>query len=277
MRKHTYLGIRPGDLDGKPYAKYWKPDMAPVQPEVKSALCHGVEASELGFDLAEADQLLDSGYLALENGYTRLHSGEIFVAVLTRMPRVTGKMIDWWFGWHYLENERYKLWHPRSHIANGAARMVSDTPGLSDREKYLNNPNYVTEYIGSKKQDITITFAEPAAYFDTTRFESARVPTVICGSVSLQKFPLQIGTLIHLIRETDDGCEMRSRFWLGRPRLNKLAEGNPVNKLLASRFIARQAAPLSLGRDMVVHCAMEMHHLASFLPDLYADYHPDVI
>jgi len=26
------------------------------------------------------------------------------------------------------------------------------------------------------------------------------------------------------------------------------------------------------GHDMVVHCAMEMAHLASFLPALYSDY-----
>ena len=29
-----------------------------------------------------------------------------------------------------------------------------------------------------------------------------------------------------------------------------------------------------MGRDMTVHCAMEMNHLAGFLPALYADYHP---
>jgi len=40
---------------------------------------------------------------------TRLVSGEISVAVLTKMPGVTGAMFEWWMGWHYMENQRYKL------------------------------------------------------------------------------------------------------------------------------------------------------------------------
>ena len=36
----------------------------------------------------------------------------------------------------------------------------------------------------------------------------AGVSTAICGVVGLQKLPLNIGTLIHLIRETEDGCEI---------------------------------------------------------------------
>jgi glyoxylase-like metal-dependent hydrolase (beta-lactamase superfamily II) len=33
------------------------------------------------------------------------------------MPGVTGAMFEWWMGWHYMEAQRYKLWHPRAHIA----------------------------------------------------------------------------------------------------------------------------------------------------------------
>lgn len=274
MNRDKYLGMRSGDLDGKPYAKYWNPEMAPMQNHVQRALTHGAEASELGFALAEANQLLEPGYLSLENGYTRLKNGEIFAAILTKMPGVNGSMIDWWFGWHYMESQRYKLWHPRCHIANGATKMIGDDSNLSDREKYLNNPNFVTEYIGSVEQEITITFSESSTYFDTARFQNSNISTAICGTVGLQKIPVNIGKLIHLIRETEDGCEMRSRFWLGSPSLKGLPTENLVNKIMASKFIAKHAAPLDLGRDMVVHCAMEMNHLASFLADLYSDYHP---
>jgi hypothetical protein len=31
MSRDKYLGMRSGDLDGKPYAKYWNPKMAPMQ------------------------------------------------------------------------------------------------------------------------------------------------------------------------------------------------------------------------------------------------------
>src|SRR5438067_3194302 len=137
MSKKIYLGMRPGDLDNKRYAKYWNPRMGPMQPQAQQAILHGTEAAELGFPVAEANQLLEDGYLPLENGYTRLNTGEVFAAVLTRMPGVDEGMIHWWIGWHYLDHERYKLWHPRAHIANGAQRMISDDPSLSDRDKYL--------------------------------------------------------------------------------------------------------------------------------------------
>ena len=142
MSTKPYLGMRSGDLDDKAYAKYWNPDMGPMQDHVQQALMHGIEAAELGLPIAEANQLLEPGYLPLESGYTRLSNGQIFVATLTEMAGVSGKMIDWWFGWHYMESHRYKLWHPRAHLLNRAERMIGDDPGLSDRDKYLANPNH---------------------------------------------------------------------------------------------------------------------------------------
>lgn len=274
MKKDLYLGMRPGDLDGKRYAKFWNPNMETMQEHVLRALNHGVEASELGFPVEEANQLLEPGYLALENGFTRLPNGQIFVAVLTKMPGVTSEMIDWWMGWHYLETQRYKLWHPRAHIANRAERMISDDAGYTDREKYLGNPNYVTEYVGNDCVDITIAFAPASDYLDVSRFEAARIGTALCGVVSPQNAPVSAAILIHAIRETEDGCEMRSRFWLGRIEVTGLPGAGLLNKITRSQFVAKRAFPIEAGRDMVVHCGMEMNHLASFLPALYAEYHP---
>lgn len=274
MSEEKYLGMRHGDLEGKPYAKYWKPEMAPVQDQVQRALVHGIEASELGLPFSEANRLLEAGYLPLENGFTRLENGQLFVSTLTKMPRVNGRMIDWWFGWHYMETQRYKLWHPRAHLLNRADKMIGDDPQISDREKYLNNPNYVSEYVGGERIDIVIAFSEPSEFFDVSRFREANVSTAICGAVGYQGLPLGLGVLIHLIRETADGCEMRSRFWLGNIEIRGVPGAGILNRLAGSKLVARRAVPLQLGREMVVHCAMEMNHLASFLPDLYSDYHP---
>jgi hypothetical protein len=272
MSVERYLGMREGDLNGKPYARYWNPEMGPMQEHVQQALIHGVEAAELGFPVSEANQLLKPGYLSLENGFTRLDNGQVFVAILTKMPGVSGKMIDWWFGWHYMESQRYKLWHPRAHLMNRAKQMIGDSPGLSDRQKYLNNPNYVTEYVGGECIDIVITFSEASELFDVSQFENSSISTAVCGVVSHQKFPVRFGHLIHLIRETDAGCEMRSRFWLGNVSIKGLAASGIVNRMANSRFVAKQASSLEMGRDLIVHCGMEMNHLASFLPGLYAEY-----
>ncbi len=276
MRTHeTYLGMRPGDLDGKPYARFWQPDMASMQPQVVDALRHGPEAPELAFELEDAADLLTPGYLPLENGFTTLPSGRTFVAVRTRMPRVTGAMFEWWMGWHYMEAQRYKLWHPRAHVDNGTREMRGDDPSLTDREKYMTS-HHVTEYIADRLEKITITFSDPQAFVGPDAdLTAGGTSAFVCGRVDLRQAPITVGYLIHQIRQTDDGAEMRSRFWLGKPHIRGKRGNNPVNRLLGSRWMQRRTMSAGIGRDMLVHCGMEMNHLAGFLPDLYAAYHPD--
>jgi hypothetical protein len=275
MKTELYLGMRPGDLDGKPYARYWNPHMQPLPSHVSEAIAHGPEASELGFGIERADLLVEPGYLPLENGTTKLDSGEIFVAALTKMPGVTGAMFEWWMGWHYMEAQRYKLWHPRAHLANGTKEMRGDDPDLSDRKKYLTT-HFVTEYVGETKHEITISFADPGEYFsNVSSFEERGITAMVCGTVALQAAPITIGRLIHQIREVEGGSEMRSRFWLAKLELKGLRAGNPLNKLIGSAVALGRLGGQDLGRDMIVHCGMEMNHLASFLPALYADYHPE--
>ena len=273
MVHQHYLGMRDGDLVGKPYARYWNPIMQPLQEQVRHAIRNGLEASELGFGIEQADLLVDPGYLPLENGTTQFPSGEVFVAVLTKMPGVTGAMFEWWMGWHYMEHQRYKLWHPRAHIANGTKEMKGDDPELSDREKYMTT-HYVTEYVGNTRQDITISFSDPGEVFSrTSDFAKNGITATICGTVGLQRAPITIGRLIHQIREVECGSEMRSRFWLAKPEIRGAARGSLLNRLVSSNFIVKRIVDPDLGRDMVVHCGMEMNHLASFLPALYSDYH----
>jgi hypothetical protein len=273
MRKDIYLGIRPGDLDGKPYARFWRPDMRPLPGHVMEAILHGPEAAELGLTLDQADQLMDPGYLPLETGSTRLANGQTLVAVLTEMPGVTGAMFEWWMGWHYMEAQRYKLWHPRAHVANRTAEMRGDDPALSDKEKYMTT-HYVTEYIGEHLQHIAIKFVEPPTLLTRTGdFSANNVAALVCAKVELQRAPIVIGYLIHQIRHVEGGCEMRSRFWLGKPELRNARPGSLRNKILGSTLVSRVASPANMAHAMLVHCAMEMNHLASFLPDLYAEYH----
>lgn len=275
MSNQIYLGMRPGDLDDKPYAKYWQPDMGGMQQGVVDALMHGEEASELAFPMEEADQLLQPGYLPLENGYTRLPNGQTFVAVRTEMPGVTGAMFEWWMGWHHMEHQRYKLWHPRSHVANGTKEQQGDNPALSDKEKYM-TVHYVTEYIASRREQITITFDEPRGFFGAgADLTAADTSALVCGRVGLQSAPITVGYLIHQIRQIDGGAEMRSRFWLGKAEVKGSKPGDWRNRILGSSLARKLAQPKELGREMVVHCGMEMNHLAGFLPELYADYHPD--
>ena len=54
--------------------------------------------------------LLNPGYLKIENGYGVMPDGVHYTAILTKMPKVTGEMINWWFWWMPQEDLRYKIW-----------------------------------------------------------------------------------------------------------------------------------------------------------------------
>ena len=257
----------------KPYAKYFNPTIAPLPEHVAAALAQGCQDPRTAFCLNDSNLLLNPGYLPLETGMARLDSGEMFVAVLTRMPKISGAMIDWWFGWHAMENERYQLWHPQDHVANHSVPSADNQERAGGAKSYVDTTTLATEYVGARKYRLSIRFLDPAQFLDVTRFAASRVATAICTSVSLAGLrSITFGHLIHLVRETDDGCEMRSRFWLGAAHLTSLKYENWVNAALRSLCRGRLTVNDQTGKDMLVHCAQEMNHLASFLPRLYAEY-----
>ena len=187
--------------------------------------------------LEDVNQLLEPGYLPFETSYTRLSNGQLYIAVLTRMPRCAGKMVDWWFGYAG-DTKKYKLWHPTDHL-------VGDWDEHWRPGYYVGASHLVHEYIGKDICKLRITFSEPSNFFDTSRFKSAGVTAAVCGRVGLLEEEKQLGYLIHFVRDTKFGCEMRSRFWLFD-------------------------APDEFGRDLMTHCIQEMGNLADLLPELYA-------
>ena len=89
-----------GDLDGVWYAKYWNPQMASLPKHIMEALATGPQAPQLFPSIEHVASLAMPGYQTLENGFGVTEDGAAVVAALTRMPRVTPAMWDWWFGWH---------------------------------------------------------------------------------------------------------------------------------------------------------------------------------
>jgi hypothetical protein len=193
------------------------------------------------------------------------------VAVLTQFPGTTGEMIDGWFGWRGAETGRYKLWHPQAHLFTQMRYDRVEVPGLDDRQKYIENTSYVDEYVGPDIFRLAIAFRDPHEFgLDPDSFEAAGVSTAICARVGFSGAPLDSGYVVHLMRETAGGSEMRSRFWLGEAHLRALPAGNPIDRALEAPFVRRRLVPARLGRDLLTHCAEEMNHLASFLHALFA-------
>jgi len=270
-KRRIHLGILRNELRGRSYERFFRWEMDPLPDHVTQVLAAGEARPADALPRAEVERLLEPGHLPLETGHTTLPDGSVFVSTLTRFPGSTPEMIDWWFGWHGEETERYKLWHPQAHLFTQWRFPRTDAPGLTDRQKYLGNTSWVDEYVGPEIQRLAIRFVEPGEIgLDESRFEAAGVGTAVCARVGFSDRPVDAGYLVHLMRETPDGCEMRSRFWLGEAHLRFLPESNPIDRLLQTGVARRALLPRRLGRYLLIHCAEEMNHLASFLPELHA-------
>ncbi|NAS95680.1 hypothetical protein CU664_04095 [Pseudomonas syringae pv. actinidifoliorum] len=204
-----YLGYKAAD-ESQPYADFFQVHTQPIQAEAREALIVGPAASEYGPRLAElVDVMARPGYQPMESGYTLNADGHIVVSVLTQMPDVTGEMWDWWFGWHGTQTARYKLWHPEAHAFSAMAEDRSHDRTLTDRQRYIDNCSYVDEYLGESLTPLTVRFIDP----EKVGFAPAKPgETTIVARGGFSRSPLSFAWLVHQVRATPDGCEMRSRF-----------------------------------------------------------------
>lgn len=266
--RSLHLGMRADELDRKPYARFWNPRMKALPLHAFEAICQGPVAPPMLPDLASSSSWLDAGYREVENGFTQLADGAVHVAVLTEMPNVTPDMIDWWFGWHSAEPQRYKLWHPQAHVH--ARWRQPDPPGPTGRARYVGRTSLVDEYVGNTLSHVAIRFVLPTSLgFDEPRLAEGEATTV-CARIGFVDQPIEIGFLAHQVRRVAGGSEMRSRFWLGGQNGGLRTSARLGD--LASRVVRQFKRPdLSLGQELLAHCSKEMTHLASFLPELYTE------
>ncbi|RDH80374.1 hypothetical protein DVS77_00745 [Mycolicibacterium moriokaense] len=256
MAKDRYLGYRGHDYNA-PFAEFYRTEMAALPKHVVLALEHGPQAGPTLPEFDDIAALLNEGPQHTENGYGIVRDGGIQVSVRTDMPDVEPAMWAWWFGWHGNDSRRYKLWHPRAHVS---ARW-SDGGGAGS---YLGRTSLVQEYLGSAFVRAAIRFVEPSALGlqDIGDDEVA-----VCARVGSSDVPVDIGWLVHHVRPTPGGAQMRSRFWMGGRHVGVRA--NLANR--ATDAVVRPVAARQLPdpRDLLVHCAQEMNHLAGFLPALF--------
>ena len=248
----SYLGYRAGDADTA-YGAYYQPDMAVLPRHVVAALEHGPQAEPVLPEFDDVAGLLDGGYQQTENGYGVLGDGGIQVSVRTDMPEVTPQMWAWWFGWHGSDARRYKLWHPRAHVS------AQWRDGGADGG-HVGRTSIVREYIGSAYTKAAIRFVEPG------ELGLGAAELAVCARLGSADLPVDVGWLVHHVRRTATGAEMRSRFWMGGRHV-AIRHGNRLSDRMIRPIAARL---LPEPRELLVHCAQEMNHLAGFLPDLYA-------
>jgi hypothetical protein len=260
----VHLGYTATEMASSPYARFFKPDMAPLPEHVREAIAVGLQTEELLPPVSSARALQTPGYWPVENGVTISPDGAFRVFVRTDMPGVTPAMWDWWFAWHGGDPQRYKLWHPRAHMH----AVWAD--GHSDLNHYVGRTSHVVEYVGNQRLNLVIRFVSPASLgLDEARLKRDG-EVAICARGSMAGTPMETGWLIHHVRPVAGGAEMRSRFWLAGNNIRPRGMPGPIGALFGK--VAAKFAPLSvnMATELLVHCAQEMNHLAGILPELYA-------
>ena len=131
----------------------------------------------------QLSSLLSPEELPYASGVERLADGILHVAVLTRMPGMTPRMIEWWFGDYMQTTEHYKRWHPRDHVWMD---WEDKRPGTHVGAKHL-----VHEYIGGELNKLRISFVPPEEFFDDA-LESVPGAVAICGRPGLLGQPIDL-------------------------------------------------------------------------------------
>lgn len=263
----NYIGYKQADYTTA-HARFYDETIIPIALPISKALNASPYPSEKLLPLENAPFLMENGYFDVENGYSLVADGSARVAVLTDMPDVWPQMWDWWFGWHGNLANKYKLWHPKAHLD---ARWKDGNQTL---ESYIGRTSLIEEYIGTTLEKAAIQFIEPTTLgFKAADLTDKNKVVFICARLGYAHFPLDFGYLVHQIRQTGKGAEMRSRFWIGGPHIQLRMKGFIPN--LISKFIRSvKRIPEKQAIDLLTHCSEEMNHLAAFLPQLYAQYHP---
>lgn len=209
-------------------------------------------------------------------GCQRLDDQRLRVTVLSRVSGCNAQMIHWWMGYMRTPSD-YRLWHPEDHEWMDwdedyvpAGHEASTSPSQrGDVGRYVGATQLVHERIGGRLQKLRIHFLDPA---EVLPGPVSGVDLALCGRTGMLQRPLDVGWLVHLVSDTEDGCHVRSRFWLG-----DVGARDP--RYVASAWLAnrgpmrRRLAPGHLGEDLERHCREEMQNLSTFLPELWADRH----
>ncbi len=256
--------------------RYWSDKTAPVPEDVAAALKRGPMDPGDILPFKDMNRLLDPGYHDVETGYGFCPDGVQYVACLTDMPGITAEMIDWWFAWHPLHDIRYRIWFPPGHYGV----RVEDPDkcrdsNLSYRERYWHNKHTVTEDVGNGAVKLMIVFIPPEEFgFDVSRFDESKVGTIVCANVGPPDLlgGIFFTKMCHFVRETADGVEMRSRFWIGQDIVKDGKKADAlINRPLNTRVFKKRALP-RVAHHVAHHCAAEYTNLANMIPRVFTEF-----
>ncbi len=256
-----------------PYSKYYFREMAQPNPKLMAELNKGPMDPDKALPIDDINMILDPGYHEVETGYCIMPNGMGYVAVNNVFPGVTIDMLRWWFVWHASGgNLRYQIWCPAKHIGIAVAdqdRRKLHDPNIPLCEKFVDVDHFVVEDIGGGPEDIVISFKRPQDMgFDMQKFRNS--PTIeVFGGFGITESHMRLGNkapavMMHTVREIEGGVEFRTRFFMGA----RLVGGKP--KCVLPPHVQ---LPVQVPMGLAYHNVVEYSNLASFLPEIYEEYH----
>ena len=191
----------------------------------------------------------------------RLSDGSYLVAVRTPMPSVKAEMVRWWFAEFLKTTEHYKWWHPSDHVWMDWENKI---PG-----EIIGASHLVHEYIGGELSKLRIQFVNPSEFFGYNPNDGNTF--VICARAGMLDIEINIAKMCHIVKNNENGSEMRSRFWLGHVAIREGNQTIPsITGFLGNMAISRLfALSKKDAEDLKLHAKEEMSFLAKLLPSLY--------
>jgi len=94
---------------------------------------------------------------------------------------------------------------------------------------------------------------------------------VICARAGMLDIEINIAKMCHIVKNNENGSEMRSRFWLGHVAIREGNQTIPsITGFLGNMAISRLfALSKKDAEDLKLHAKEEMSFLAKLLPPLY--------
>lgn len=255
----------------RPFAKYYYEDIPQPDPE-HYALMDAPCDPALALLPENRNDLLNPGDLPVEIGWCVLPNGAGVIANKIVYPGVTAEMVDWWFAWHPLEDLRYRIWYPPQHggimvSPENRRRLLDESIPLAQRNWGV--VHHVTEDVNCGMDNIDIHFMSPADYgFDMSRWRSPYVATFAGGqgwSRAVKETDETItapAMMCHIFRETPEGLEHRTRFWMGYRLVNGQSELSLPPGVKIPAFAVQGLAR---------HNVCEYTRFRDFLPRIYRE------
>ena len=260
--------LKPG-AEEKTYYKYYLKEFATLSDERKEFLKNPVGDMKSGLDINDRNMLFEPGYMTGEVGIFPTKEGGKLVSNRTIFKDCKGEALQWWFAWHGLDPLRYSIWDPYDHygleVSFEDKRKMMD-PNLSDLEKCQNVLHVVEESLvmGEPPATLFLFFKNPADVgYDADKIGTKDCSFLVCANVEIQSPMGRVPIFMtHMARDLAEGCELRSRFWMGYNIIDGKAEYLMPHGM---------EFPMPLAEQLLSHNFNEYTNLTEVLPRVYQE------